>query len=285
MVDQNPCAEPAVWGVTRDDGSRRPVGDALQTAVSLFAEYNGVHFAPLVRDTQDWSPWPDDPMSLMPNWQVYQVALDKPGKQRVTVVWNGDGSPVRVRIRQNGSSARVVDRQGGSHAAQPAQGWWVLDLPPATAHYPQDPDGYHFIGGAPLLLVEDGVDPNSPVTTPALGDPGSVPREFRLFPNPRDGQTVSQGQPADFFINVRGYEGFAEPVSFVLDHWSTQRVPQAQDPGALPLRVSLPSSVAPGEVGMVHIETAGAEPGIYFLDLVATGGGITRPVELALVVD
>ena len=285
MVDQDPCAEPAVWGVTRDDGSRRPVGDALQTAVSLFAGYTGVHFAPLVRDTQDWSPWPDDPMSLMPNWQVYQVAFDRPGKQRVTVVWNGDGSPVRVRIRQNGSSARVVDRQGGSHAAQPVQGWWVLDLPPATAHYPQDPDGYHFIGGAPLLLVEDGVDPNSPVTTPALGDPGSVPREFRLFPNPRDGQTVSQGQPADFFISVRGYEGFAEPVSFALDHWSTQRVPQAQDPGALPLGVSLPSSVAPGEVGMVHIETAGAEPGIYFLDLVATGGGITRPVELALVVD
>ena len=23
MVDQNPCTEPAVWGVTRDDGSRR----------------------------------------------------------------------------------------------------------------------------------------------------------------------------------------------------------------------------------------------------------------------
>ena len=31
MVDQNPCTEPAVWGVTRDDGSRRPVSDALRT--------------------------------------------------------------------------------------------------------------------------------------------------------------------------------------------------------------------------------------------------------------
>jgi len=174
---------------------------------------------------------------------------------------------------------------GGSHSAQEAQGWWVLDLAPATAHYPQDPDGYHFIGGEPLLLVEDGVDPSAAVGAPALGDPGSVPREFRLFPSPRDGQTVSQGQAADFFISVRGYEGFGEPVSFAVDHWSTQRVPQAQEPSGLPLAVSLPSAVAPGQVGVVHVETAGAEPGIYFLDLVATGGGMSKPVELALVVN
>jgi hypothetical protein len=38
-------------------------------------------------------------------------------------------------------------------------------------------------------------------------------------------------------------------------------------------------------VASVHIETAGAEPGIYYLDLVANGGGITRTIELPLVVD
>src|ERR1043166_70742 len=59
MVDQNPCAEPAVWGVTRDDGSRRPVSDALRTAVGEFAGYSAVHFAPLERETEDWSPWPN----------------------------------------------------------------------------------------------------------------------------------------------------------------------------------------------------------------------------------
>jgi hypothetical protein len=62
-------------------------------------------------------------------------------------------------------------------------------------------------------------------------------------------------------------------------------VPQPQDPSSLPLGVSLPAAVAPGEVGQVHIETAGAEPGIYFLDLVATGGGLSKPVELALAID
>jgi hypothetical protein len=33
------------------------------------------------------------------------------------------------------------------------------------------------------------------------------------------------------------------------------------------------------------VETAGADAGIYFLDLVASGGGISKTVELALVVD
>jgi hypothetical protein len=285
MVDQNPCTEPAVWGVTRDDGSRRPVSDALKTADTQFAGYTAVHFAPLVRDAQDWSPWPDDPSSLMPNWQVYQVAFDKPGDQRVTVLWNGDGTQLRTRVRKNGSKAVLIDRDGSSQPLQDSQGWWVLDLPGATAHYPEDPAGYHFIGGEPRLLIEDGVDPNAPVVAPALGDPGSVPREFQLFTNPQNGQTVSLGQPADFFISVRGYEDFSESVSFVIDHWSTQRFPQAQDPSTLPLAVSVPTSVTPGGIAMVHIETAGADPGIYFLDLMANGGGISKTAELALVID
>jgi hypothetical protein len=285
MVDQNPCAEPAVWGVTRDDGTRRPVGDALRTAVTQFAGYTNVHFVPLVREIEDWSAWPGDASSLMPNWQVYQVAFDKPGNQRVTALWNGDGSAVRIRIRKTGSSATAIDRMGHPVPLQDAQGWWVLDLAPATAHFPQDPDGYHFIGGEPLLLVENGVDPNAPVVAPALGDPGSVPREFRLFPSPRDGQTVSRGQPAEFFVNVRGYEGFSEPVNLSIDHWSTQRFPEAQDPSALPLGLSMPGSVPPGQTATIHLETAGAESGIYFLDVRANGGGVSKTVQLALVVD
>jgi hypothetical protein len=285
MVDQNPCAEPAVWGATRDDGSRRPVADALQTAITQLSGYTAVHFAPLVRETQDWSPWPDDPTSLMPNWQVYQVAFDKPGNQRVTVLWSGDGGSQRVRVQKHGSSAALIDRNGAQQPLQDSQDWWVMDLPGATAHYPDDPAGYHFIGGEPLLLIENGVDPSAPVAAPALGDPGSAPREFRLFVSPANGQTVNRGDPADFFINVRGYEGFSDPVTFVLDHWSTQRFPEPQDPGSLPLGLSLPSNAPPGQVATVHIETTGADPGIYYLDLVATGGGISKTIELPLVVD
>ncbi|MBV9329430.1 MAG: hypothetical protein JO352_37485 [Chloroflexi bacterium] len=285
MTDQNPCSEPAVWGLTRDDGSRRPVSSALKTAVSEFAGYTAVHFVPFVREAQDWAPWPDEPTSLIPNWEVYQVAFDKPGNERVTALWNGDGSGLRVRIRKNGTSATLLDRDGNARPAQESQGWWVVDLPGATAHYPQDPAGYHFIGGEPQLLVEESVSPAAPVAEPALGDPGSAPREFRLFLNPLDGQTVSAGEPADFFVNVRGEEGFADPVSFTIDHWSTQRFPQPQGPGSLPLQVTLPGPVAPGQTGTVHIETAGAGPGIYFVDVVATGGGMSKDIQLALVID
>jgi len=285
MVDQDPCAEPAVWGALRDDGSRRPVADTLSSVISQLSGYTSVHFVPYVRETEDWSPWPDDPTSLMPNWQVYQVAFDKPGNQRVSVLWNGDADALRVRVRKNGNSATLVDRNGVQQPLQDAQGWWVLSLAGATAHYPEDPGGYHFIGGEPLFLVENGVDPSSPVVAPALGDPGSVPREFRLFVNPQNGQTVNGGDPAEFFISVRGYEGFSDPVTFVLDHWSTQRFPQPQDASTIPLGLTLPSNVPPGQVARVHIETAGGDPGIYYLDLVATGGGISKTIELPLVVN
>jgi hypothetical protein len=43
--------------------------------------------------------------------------------------------------------------------------------------------------------------------------------------------------------------------------------------------------VAPGSVATVHIETAGADPGIYYLDLVANGGGISKVIELPLVIN
>lgn len=123
------------------------------------------------------------------------------------------------------------------------------------------------------------------MVAPALGDPGSVPREFRLFVNPASGQTVGRGEAADFFVSVRGYEGFSDPVSFVLDHWSTQHFPAPQDASSFPLGLGLPQNVPPGKVATVHIETTGADPGIYYLDLVATGGGVAKPIELPLAVD
>jgi hypothetical protein len=283
MLDQNPCAEPAVWGVTRDDGSRRPVADALRTAITTLSGYSQVRFVPLVRETQPWSPWPDDPGSLMPNWQVYQVAFDKPGGRRVTVLWNGDGQPLTARIRKAGSSAVVVDRHGGSTPARESQGWWVLNLPAATAHFAGDPPGYHFIGGDPLFIIEEGVDGAAPVVAPMLGEPGTVGRGFRLFANGTD-QSVGSGQAAEFFISVRGYEGFSEPVTWAITQWSSQSFPEPKDPSTLPLAVRLPNSTMPGLTATVHIDTAGAEPGIYYLTVQGTGGGESKIVELALAV-
>jgi hypothetical protein len=250
-----------------------------------FSGYSSARFVPLVREASNWSAWPDDPSSLVPNWQVYQVAFDRPGGQRVTALWNGDGSDLRVRIPKNGASAQLIDRQGNATPLQDNQGWWVVNLPGATAHFPLDPDGYHFIGGDPLLLVENGVDPSAPVVAPSLGEPGSVARDFKTFVNPQDGQTVGQGQPADFFVDVRGYEGFSDPVTFSITSWSTQRFPDPKDGSSLPLAFSAPGSIQPGNTATLHFETAGADPGIYYITVQATGGSSSHTIDLALVVN
>jgi hypothetical protein len=244
---------------------------------------------PLTRETAGWSAWPDDPNSLVPNWQVYQVAFDRPGDQRVTALWNGDGSVLRTRIRKNGSSAVAIDRAGRTQALVEKDGWWVVDLPAATAYFKlneqiKDPDGYHFIGGDPVLVVEEGVAASAPVVAPALGEPGSVARDFKLFVNPEGGQTVGLGQAAEFFVSTRGYEGFAEPIGFSVVGWSTQRFPEVKDGASLPLGAVVPGAVRPGETATLHFETAGAEPGIYYLTVQAAAGGMQKSFELALVI-
>lgn len=290
MVDGDACKEPAVWGMTRDDGTPRPAAEALRTALTAFSGYARAQFVPLVRDAEAWSPWPGDQGSYLPNWQVYQVAFDKPGKQRVTALWNGDGAMVRARIRKTGASAKQVDRRGASQPLQENQGWWVVDLPAATAHFRlndqiRDPDTYHYIGGDPVLIVEEGTDPAAAVAPPSLGDPGSDALGLSLAVNPVDGQTVAAGQPADFQLRTRGTGGFAGPVSLAISQWSTQRDPTPRDAGSLPLHTSMAQSVQAGDTATLHVDTAGTGPGIYYMTVAASGGSFTQSVDLALVID
>jgi hypothetical protein len=123
------------------------------------------------------------------------------------------------------------------------------------------------------------------VVAPALGDPGDAVREFRASVSPADGQTVARGAAAEFFISTRGYEGFNEPISLSVSQWSSQRFPDPKDPSSLPLQVSLPAHVTPGETASIHIDTAAADPGIYYLTLEATAGSVSRTIDLALVLN
>ena len=136
--------------------------------------------------------------------------------------------------RKNGSSAQLVDRAGpqpgaagqpGLVGGRPARGDRVL----------QDQRSDQGSRGVPLhrrRSVAAGrrraSTRQSPVVAPALGDPGSVAREFKVFVNPEDGQTVGSGQPAEFFASTRGYEGFADPISFSVVQWSTPAVSRGQ---------------------------------------------------------
>ena len=170
MVDDNPCRQSAVWGITRDDGSRRPVAASLRTAVHAFSGFLEARFAPLMRTPARWAAWPADPSSLTPNWRAYEVAFDLPGARRVTVLWNGDGTPLRIRIPRRAQRAELQDLNGDTLTAPVAVGQeWAIDLPAATAHFAGDPPGYYFIGGEPRLLIENGVPADTPVIAPRLG--------------------------------------------------------------------------------------------------------------------
>ena len=170
MVDDNPCNQSAVWGITRDDGSRRPVAVSLRTAIQTFSGFSSARFAPLSRSRARWSAWPTDPKSYIPNWQVYEVALAMPGNRRVTVLWNGDGEPVRVRIPRRANAGHLLDSQNSVVSGPILIGQdWAIDLPAATAHYAGDPLGYYFIGGEPRILIEESVPVDAPVVAPRLG--------------------------------------------------------------------------------------------------------------------
>lgn len=168
MVDDNPCTQSAVWGITRDDGSARPVARTLRTAVRAFSGFSRAQFAPLTRLRANWPAWPTDPTSLTPNWQVYAVAFDLPNGRRVTAVWNGDGRALRVRVPRRSEHATLTDQAGAAQPLSASGPDWLIDLPAATAHYGGDPDGYYFIGGPPRLLGEDGVPAGTPVAAPRV---------------------------------------------------------------------------------------------------------------------
>jgi hypothetical protein len=169
MIDDKPCEQPAVWGAVRDDGSRRPVADALRTAFHTFGGFIQARFVPVERAESSWAIWPDDAASYWPNWQVYDVVFDMPGARRISVLWNADGAQLCVRVRKNSTSAVGIDKLGQPVAIVDAPGSWQLNLPPATAHFAEDPDGYYFIGGTPLLLTEENVQPDAPVQPAQVG--------------------------------------------------------------------------------------------------------------------
>ena len=172
MRDATACQYPP-WGLVRADGSRRPVADAVRTALTYFSHFTSARLVPLTRAQEAWPAWPNTPGSYIPNWQIYQVVFDRPQKQRVTALWNADGRNVVVRVPRHGASARIVDRRGVEQPVRDQDGFWTVELSAATARTQgdetnKDPEGYHVIGGDPVLLVEEGVDPAEPVVAPRV---------------------------------------------------------------------------------------------------------------------
>ncbi|HEX9016969.1 MAG TPA: hypothetical protein VF960_13330 [Chloroflexota bacterium] len=171
VTDGKVWQDQEVWGLLRDDGTQRPVYSAFKTAVSLFSGATRVSFVPLERPDQPFgTPWPKDPNSYYPNWAVYQVVFDRPDGRRVTALWNATDAPLSVRIARRGSGAVLVDKTGAQRGIPDVGGFYTVDLSTASVKGPFDPDGYHYVGGAPVMLVENGVAPDAPVLEPRLAD-------------------------------------------------------------------------------------------------------------------
>lgn len=89
---------------------------------------------------------------------------------KVTIVWNNEGTRTQqARIPASTKNAVVIDQRYNQRAIQASNGYYTIDLPPATNNNnflclsdTCDPGDY-IIGGEPRILVE--VDPAIPVAT------------------------------------------------------------------------------------------------------------------------
>jgi hypothetical protein len=90
------------------------------------------------------------------------------GRQRVSVLWNGDAAPVQVSLPRLAERATLLDKYGRPLHLEADGDRWRLTLAGATAHSPLDPEGYFYVGGDPLFLVEDGVPEGASVTAPDI---------------------------------------------------------------------------------------------------------------------
>ena len=140
-----------VWGLIRNDGTLRPAFVAYQAA-ARYLSGGRTRFAGLERSERRWPAG-----GFVPNWQVYLVAVERDGGELVSVVWNGDGEPRTVSLPKRSEQATLFDKYGRTLPLAREGDTWRLLLPAATAHSPLDPEGYFFIGGDPLFLVERGV--------------------------------------------------------------------------------------------------------------------------------
>jgi hypothetical protein len=104
-----------------------------------------------------------------------------------------------------------------------------------------------------------------------------------LNPTPAIRQTVGAGQATDVVLTALT-DGLTQPSSVSLQQWHTDRAPEPRNARSLPLRITSPSTIKPGEAPTLHVDTAGAEAGTYYVTVLATSGSTSRTADLVLTV-
>ncbi len=125
-------ANPEPYGLVRADGSLRPAFHAYQVVTTYFAGYRK---ATLVR-----------------RGDIDQVTIDR-GERTTTVLWNRSSVTTTIAVQAIAPQAILVNKEGQSRALTADDGQYVLTLAGALCSDPVS----CFIGGSPLLLVEEGL--------------------------------------------------------------------------------------------------------------------------------
>ncbi len=178
MQDDRPPVPDELWGLVRyrEDPSDtsperiRPAYHAYQAAARYLSNADRVELQTVDRA----DPAVSRRYATRFQWWIHQVVFQR-GTSRTTVLWNGAAAAARVTIPKLGASARLVDKLGNETPLAPVAGpggeRWQVTLTGATRRFTLfggDPPGYHYVGGSPLLVVEEGVPADAPVSRPAV---------------------------------------------------------------------------------------------------------------------
>jgi hypothetical protein len=134
--------------LVREDGSLRPAFMAYQTAVRYLQDARAAQYFRGV--------------------SAEAVAVERPGGQRVTALWNAAPQAVAARLVASGGRAELVDAAGQARPLRPApDGTYVIALPPATCNTDLADPRRYLMGGETYLLVEYDVPPDRAPRAPS----------------------------------------------------------------------------------------------------------------------
>jgi len=138
------------FGLLRGDKSRRPAFYAYQVVTTYLSGFEKIN--------------------LFQRGDVNVAVFQRPA-DTVTVIWNVAPTPRHVTLNAITERALLVNEAGQTQPITAARGLYTLDLSPATCS-----DGDCFIGGPPLLLVEQGApDQRQPVSVQPTITPVPTP--------------------------------------------------------------------------------------------------------------
>ena len=171
-----------LWGLVRYHGDpsnvaawrQRPAFAAFQTVARYLGNATPRGLRVLERADDPVARWSQ--YTPRYTWHVHAGIFERDvagGIQRSTVLWNGAGTPITVLLPKVGVQGWIISKEGAAKIVRPVtvggQEFWSIELAAASRHFDLfggDPPGYYYVGGSPLILVEEGVPAGAPLTAP-----------------------------------------------------------------------------------------------------------------------